>query len=252
MNLNLKNKRVLVTGSSQGIGLEIAKCLSKEGCLVAINGRNKGKLSKAIKEVPRSFSVQGDITNHKVAKKIIKKVLKVLDGIDILVCNVGSGKSQKAGQESYSEWEKVFKKNFWSVVNMVKESQKFLIKSKGNIVCISSICGLEVIPGAPTTYSTAKSALNTYIKSMSNFFGKYNVRINGIAPGNILFKNSAWEKKLKKNNKKTINFLKKNVPLQKFGEAKDIADLAAYLASDKSKFITGSIFTIDGGQTKKI
>jgi len=135
---------------------------------------------------------------------------------------------------------------------MVKESQKFLIKSKGNIVCISSICGLEVIPGAPTTYSTAKSALNTYIKSMSNFFGKYNVRINGIAPGNILFKNSAWEKKLKKNNKKTINFLKKNVPLQKFGEAKDIADLAAYLASDKSKFITGSIFTIDGGQTKKI
>ena len=252
MNLNLKNKRVLVTGSSQGIGLEIAKCLSKEGCLVAINGRNKNKLSKAIKEVPRSFSVQGDITSHKIAKKVIKKVLKILGGIDILVCNVGSGKSQKTGQESYMEWDEVFKKNFWSVVNMVKESQKFLIKSKGNIVCISSICGLEVIPGAPTTYSTAKSALNTYIKSMSNFFGKYNVRINGIAPGNILFKNSVWEKKLKKSNKKTTNFLKENVPLQKFGEAKDIADLTAYLVSNKSKFITGSIFTIDGGQTKKI
>ena len=79
----------------------------------------------------------------------------------------------KIGKESYDEWNKVFRKNFWSVVNIVKESQKVLIKSKGNIVCISSICGLEVISDAPATYSTAKSALNTYIKCMSHFFGKY-------------------------------------------------------------------------------
>ena len=92
--------------------LQWVRCLSKEGCLVAINGRNKNKLSKATKEVPRSFSVQGDITSHKIAKKVIKKVLKILGGIDILVCNVGSGKSQKTGQESYREWDEVFKKNF--------------------------------------------------------------------------------------------------------------------------------------------
>jgi len=252
MNLNLKNKRALVTGSSHGIGLEIARCLTREGCLVAINGRSKQKLFGVSKLISRSFPIQGDVTNHKIAKKIVNKAVKNLGGIDILICNVGSGKSEKAGRESYSEWDRIFKKNFWSVVNIVRESQKFLIKSKGNIVCISSICGLEVIPGAPVTYSAAKSALNTYIKCMSHFFGKYGVRVNGIAPGNILFKNSIWEKKLKKQKNKTIKFLNENVPLKKFGSTHDVGDLVTYLVSEKSKFITGSIFTIDGGQTRKI
>ena len=252
MNLNLKNKKALVTGSSHGIGLEIAKCLSREGCVVAINGRNNKKLLRASKLVSGSFPIQGDVTNYKIAKKVINNAIKNLGRIDILICNVGSGKSKKTGEESYNEWERVFKKNFWSVVNIVKESQKFLIKSKGNIVCISSICGLEFIPGAPVTYSTAKSALNTYIKSMSYFFGKYGVRINGIAPGNILFKNSIWEKKLKNQANETRKFLNKNIPLKKFGSTHNVADLTTYLASKKSEFITGSIFVVDGGQTRKI
>ena len=252
MNLNLKNKKVLVTGSSHGIGLEIAKCLSNEGCMVAINGRNKRKLFKASKLVSGSFPIQGDVTNYKIAKRVINNTVKNLGDIDILICNVGSGKSKKIGKESYDEWNKVFRKNFWSVVNIVKESQKVLIKSKGNIVCISSICGLEVISDAPATYSTAKSALNTYIKCMSHFFGKYQVRINGIAPGNIFFKNSTWEKKLKKQPSKTRKFLNENVPLRKFGNPQNVSDLTAYLVSKKSEFITGSIFVVDGGQTRKI
>ena len=87
---------------------------------------------------------------------------------------------------------------------------------------------------------------------MSYFFGKYGVRINGIAPGNILFKNSTWEKKLKRQINKTRKFLSENVPLKKFGSTHDIAHLTAYLVSKKSEFITGSIFTIDGGQTRRI
>ena len=112
MNLNLKNKKVLVTGSSHGIGLEIAKCLSNEGCVVAINGRNKRKLFKASKLVSKSFPIQGDVTNRKSAKKVIDKTAKNLGSIDILVCNVGSGKSEKTGEESYDEWEKIFNANF--------------------------------------------------------------------------------------------------------------------------------------------
>jgi len=252
MNLNLNNKKVLVTGSSQGIGLEIAKCLSNEGCFVTINGRNKKKLIKVSKKLPRSFPVHGDVTNPKMAKKIINKAIKKMGRLDILVCNVGSGKSRKMGLESYNEWQEVFKKNFWSVINVVKESEKYLIKSKGNIVCVSSICGLEFIVGSPVTYSSAKAALNTYIKSMSYFFGNHGVRINGVAPGNILFKNSTWEKKLRKQKKKIKKFLKENVPLGKFGTTHNVADLVAYLVSKKSDFITGSVFTVDGGQTRRI
>ena len=76
MNLNLKNKKALVTGSSHGIGLEIAKCLSREGCVVAINGRNNKKLLRASKLVSRSFPIQGDVTNYKIAKKVICRFSK--------------------------------------------------------------------------------------------------------------------------------------------------------------------------------
>ena len=122
--------------------------------------------------------IHGNVEDPKIAKKIVTKAVSLLNGLDILVCNVGSGKSVKPGLENYQDWQSSFKKNFFSATNIIEASKKYLVKSRGNIICISSICGLEFIPGAPATYSTAKSALNTYIKSMSYFFGKYGVRIN--------------------------------------------------------------------------
>ena len=90
------------------------------------------------------------------------------------------------------------------------------------------------------------------MKFQSEILAKRSIRINAIAPGNILFKGSIWEKKIKKNKKNVKNFIDKNVPLKTFGTTQDIADMSSYILSDKSKFITGSVFVIDGGQTKSI
>ena len=144
------------------------------------------------------------------------------------------------------------KKNFFSTTNIVEASKKYLVKSRGNIVCISSICGSEYIPGAPVTYSVAKSALNSYVRISSKVLGKDKIRINAIAPGNIFFKGSTWEKKIRKNKDNIMKNINLNVALKKFGDTKSIADICLFLASKKSHFVTGSIWNADGGQIKKI
>lgn len=249
---DLINKKVLVTGSSSGIGLEIAKTFAKADSTVILNGRNNLKLKKNAKSIYNSKTISGNTEDPKSAKKIVNRAVSLLNGLDILICNVGSGKSAKPGFENYKDWQTSFKKNFFSATNVIEASKKFLIKSKGNIICISSICGIEYIKGAPITYSVAKSALNSYVKMNSKILGQRGVRINAIAPGNIIFKGSDWEKKLRKNKKKIMNNINSNVALNKFGNPKSIADICLFLASEKSHFVTGSIWVADGGQIKQL
>ncbi len=250
MNLNLSGKKALITGSSQGIGFFIAKALNKQGCDVVLNSRNSLSLEKALKDIPGSKGFVADISSFEGAKYLIEKTIESIKSLDILICNVGNGKSVPPGNESPEEWQKVFANNLWSTTNMVEASWDLLSKNKGVVVCISSICGIEVIPSAPITYSTAKAALNHYVKSISKPLGKHGVRINAIAPGNILFEGSVWDKKIKKNPKGVETMLKKEVSLNKIGHPSHIADLSCYLCSPLSSFTTGSIWTVDGGQVR--
>ena len=251
MNLNLFGKVAFVSGSSRGIGLDIAKKLHSEGCKVAINSRNKIALEEVSKKsLYGSYAISGDLTNPEIARSVIDKVKKHFGKIDILVCNVGSGKSVSPGNENYDEWIKMINLNLLSATNIVEASKKALSESEGCIVCISSICGNEVIKGAPITYSVAKAALNAYVKCSSVPLGELGIRINGISPGNIKFKNSTWDLKLKENEKQVKEMLKREVNLNKLGSPEDISNLVAYLVSPMAKFITGTIFTIDGGQVR--
>jgi 3-oxoacyl-[acyl-carrier protein] reductase len=243
----MKIKNILVTGSSYGIGFEIAKTLSKlKNCKIYLNGRKKKSLIKAHNSILNSEYILADITKSNGIKKLDNKI----KNLDVLVCNVGSGKSVKPGQEKLSDWTRSLDQNFYTTVNTVKFFEKKLIKSKGIIICISSICGLEYIPGAPITYSVSKSALNTFVKCYSRILGPKGVRLNAIAPGNIFFKGSIWEKKLNKNKNYVKEMLNKNVSLKKLGSADDISEAVEFLVKSKSKFINGSIFVIDGGQIR--
>ena len=248
MDLHISGKVVLVTGSSHGIGLCIAKKFSEEGCLVAMNARNIKNLNVASLQVRNSFPYCADVTNPSEAKNLIKKIIKKFGKIDIIVCNVGSGNSVPPGQEDYEEWQRVLAENLFATTNIVKESRPYLKKSKGNIICISSICGIETVNGAPVTYSSAKAALNAYIKSIARPLGIEGIRINGIAPGNILFKKSSWDLKLRSNKKDIMKMIEENVSLQSFGDPEDIANLSCFLSSPLAKFASGSIWALDGGQ----
>ena len=250
MDLKLKGKKALVTGSSRGIGKDIARSLSNEGCTVAINGRNLEKLSSIQKEIKSDLSIVGDVTKIQDCNNIADQFLNYFGSIDILICNVGSGKSVIPGNENSKEWQKIININLKSTTNIVEVFQKNLIESKGTIICISSICGVETIMGAPVTYSVSKAALNSYVKSISKPLGKNGVRINAIAPGNILFEGSIWAEKIKSNPVSVNKMLENEVPLGRLGNPKDISSLVCFLASPLSSFITGSIFNVDGGQLR--
>lgn len=247
---NKSCKNVLVTGSSRGIGLAIAKKYSSSGHNVVINSRNQNELDKLCEINPNFFGIASDVSLAEDAKNLVKKIITKFDKLDIVICNVGSGKSVSPGLEDFEEWQKMFSVNFFTTTNIIEASKNYLSKTKGSIVCISSICGLEIVDGAPLTYSVAKSALNSYIKGISRPLGKEGIRINGIAPGNIIFKGSVWEQKIKSDKILVESYIKNNVALNTLGNPEDIANIAFYLTSPLANFVTGSIWCADGGQVK--
>jgi 3-oxoacyl-[acyl-carrier protein] reductase len=248
MQLNLNGKTALVTGSSRGIGFAIAEALNVEGCRVALNSRNSGELARVVAGLPGAIAVPGDITKSIEAQRVVSEVLTSFGKLDILVCNVGSGQSVSPGEETPEEWLRVFGLNLWSTTNTVASARGALAESKGAIVCISSICGLEVIAGAPITYSAAKAALHAYVRGMARPLGKQGVRINAVAPGNILSEGSVWSRKLSENRAAVQTMLDRDVSLSRLGTPQDVASLVVYLASVRAGFTTGGVWTLDGGQ----
>ena len=250
MQPELSGKTALVTGSSKGIGRAIAEALQAEGCRVAINGRNADDLAAAAAAMPGAIAVAGDVTRPGEAQRVMAESVRALGSLDILVCNVGSGRSVPPGEETPEEWQRVFALKLWSTTNSVEAAREALAASKGTIVCVSSICGLEVIPGAPVTYSAAKAALHAYVRGIARPLGREGVRINAVAPGNILFDGSVWSRKLAEDPQAVKAMLDKEVALGRLGAPRDVAGLVVYLASPRAGFATGGIWTLDGGQTR--
>lgn len=252
MELELEGKTVLVTGASRGIGRAIAEGLYNEGCRVAINARNTDDLNIALTKMPGSVVVSGDVTNPDEAQRVIDTAVAQLGKLDILVCNVGSGRSVPPGEETYSEWQRVFALNLWSTTNTVEAAREALSLSKGVIICISSICGIEVIPGAPVTYSAAKAALHAYVRGISHPLSKQGIRINAISPGNIYFPGGSWDEKIRVDSRKVEQIIEATVPMNRFGTVDEITDATLFLCSARASFMTGSCLVIDGGQTMSV
>ena len=242
-----KKKVVFISASSSGIGYYLAEKYKSLGYDLIINGTNKLKLKKASLSLDCDFFL-GDLTKKKTIDLLINKLKKKYNYIDILICNLGNSEFKKNNKD----YGNAFKYNFYSTTNLVESSKKILKKAKSKIICISSICGVESIEGAPIGYSIAKSALNFYIKLISRELAEIGVSINGIVPGNIYFKGSTWDLKMKKNPKKTKQYIKNNVPINKFGSTENIFEICKMLTENTDNFITGSLFKLDGGQTKSV
>lgn len=251
MQLNFRNKVVLVTGSSKGIGLHIAEKLHELGAKVIVNGRSNKDVKIAVDRLPGSIGIVADVSDPSQASRLVVQTLEKTGKLDGLVCNVGGGQSVRPGCENYKEWQRVFAQNLWSATNMVESSTDALQATNGAIVCISSICGQEVVLGAPVTYSAAKAALNSFVRGISRPLADKGIRINAIAPGNIVFDGSTWQKKIETDSESVSQLLDANVAMKKLGKPGDISNLVVYLLSSVANFATGAVWTIDGGQTRR-
>ncbi len=243
---DLENKTIFITGSSSGIGFGLAKRFLEANNRVIICSKNIKKLKLASKNLDNCFYVQADLTLDKDIEKAIKKIKSKKITIDVLICNYGNSNYKK----NNLDFNHAFENNFFSTVNTINMSLPIIRKKTGKIICISSICGVEHIKNAPIAYSVAKSAINNYVKLMSHSLSNKGIVINSIAPGNIYFKGSVWEKKMKKSRKKTENYIKENVPMNKFGSIDDVYALCRYLCSE-SNFTNGTTHILDGGQVKR-
>jgi 3-oxoacyl-[acyl-carrier protein] reductase len=256
VNLSLQNRIALIAGSSRGIGKAIATAFLREGCRVCITGRSEAPLSKALAEFDTTFGKErvisfcGDLTNSSVIEQALRKTHELWGRLDVVVANVGSGSGQPGWQIESEEWERLFRLNFWGSVNLTQAAIPLLAENQhGALLFIASITGVEATP-APLPYSAAKAALINYSKNLAVQVANIGVRVNCIAPGNILFPGGTWERHLGKDKNKVMQMIHSSVPLARFGTPEEIADIAVFLCSDTATFITGACFKADGGQSK--
>ncbi|HBF36351.1 MAG TPA: polyketide synthase [Firmicutes bacterium] len=257
MKLNLHEKRVLITGSSRGIGLAISEAFLEEGARVTLTSRHQSDLDQLKNTLSQRF-VQSSIlalacefTDIERIRKLKEQINLTWKGLDILIINLGSGKSVSEPIPSIENFERIFQVNFDSAINTSREFYSLIKESRGSILFIASIAGVEVT-GAPTDYSVAKSALIAYSKNLARKAARDGVRVNCIAPGNIYFDGGTWEEKVKADPERIQRLIETTVPLHRFGKPEEIAAAVAFLASERSSFTTGACLIIDGGQTARI
>jgi 3-oxoacyl-[acyl-carrier protein] reductase len=253
MNLGLVDKKILISGSTRGIGLGIAECLLQEGANVMLTGSDSENSMETFLRLNKAYPgkveyVWGDLLSPEVVLIIENTITKKWDSLDAIVANSGKVKPVTEWDISNLDWDWYLKQNFVASVDLVTRLVPKLKVSKGSIIFTGSIAGIEET-GAPLPYSAAKAALTMYSKSLSRKLAPFKIRVNIVAPGNIIFPGGNWEKKMNADPEAIKKMLQENVPLNEFGTPEDIGSIVAFLLSRNAKFITGSCIVVDGGQT---
>jgi len=249
MKMELEGKVALVSGASRGIGLSIAQALHAEGCHVAMTARGREGLEKAALGFKAKVSIHaGDAADPAVARALVAEIVGQTGGLDVVVCNAGSGASVPPGTETEAEWRRLLDMNLFPTLNMIAAARPH-VRRGGSIICVSSIAGLAAL-GAPVAYSAAKAALNAAVKGLARPLAGEGLRINAVAPGNILVPGGTWDRKLREDRSGVEAMLARDVALGRLGAPEEIAALTVFLASARAGFITGAVLVADGGQLR--
>ena len=241
----LQGKAALVTGASRGLGRAIAVKLASRGAKVAVNyisGEDKardvvGEIESAGGE---AVLAQADVGDSQAVRAMVRQVVDRWGQVDILVNNAGIVRDALLPRMSDDAWDEVINTNLRGAYLCTKFALRSMMSTGGRIINVSSLAGATGNPGQ-ANYSAAKGGLNAFTRSVAREVGPRGITVNAVAPGFIV---TDMTDSLPAETQQSIL---ERIPLKRFGAPKDVAELVAFLASDRAAYITGQIINIDGG-----
>ena len=244
---NLKNKNIIITGASSGLGEQMVATFSKLGSNIILISRNSLKITNIAKTLSKKYTKQKfksyelDISKYENTEIIFTKIVKEFKTIDVLINNAGITDDNIIVRMSKNQWNDVIDTNLNGTFNCSKFCSKVMMKQRfGKIINISSIIG-QIGNKGQTNYSASKAGIIGLTKSLAKELASRNITVNAINPGYI---ETNMTKKMSE--KMKDDFLNK-IPLKAFGKPEDVSFLAAFLSSNSSNYITGETINIDGG-----
>lgn len=250
--MSFHSKIVLITGASSGIGAATALHFSKLGAKLALTGRNLVNLQNVADQCEKSsslkpFVIAGDLTNEDDTKRILDSTISHYNQLDILVNNAGTLESGSIESTSLEQYDRVMNANVRSVYHLTMLATPHLIKTKGNIVNVSSVNGTRSFPNV-LAYCMSKAALDQFTRCVALELAPKGVRVNSVNPGvvvtNLLTRHGMSEEEY-------ATFLERTKfthALGRPGTVEEVAKAIAFLASDDASFTTGDSLLVDGGR----
>lgn len=248
--MKLQGKVAVVTGGGEGIGAAIARLFAKEGAAVTITGRRKELLERVVAEIDqrkgRALAVSGSVTDESHVRSVIEQTVRTFGRLDILVNNAAIGAFGKVLHEiDDATWNELLDINLTGVFRMTRAAVPEMLKvSGGSIINLSSVGGLVGFWGS-AAYGTTKGGLNALTRCIAMDYAKQGIRCNAVCPGLI---DTPMAAPLLNNPQMRAEALAA-YPISRVGTPEEVAKMVLYLASDDAAWVTGSIFTIDGGLT---
>ena len=242
----LQGKTALITGASKGIGRAIAQKFAEEGANVAFTYLSSVEKGRALEEelAARGIKAKGyrsDASDFQAATELINKVVEEFGRLDILVNNAGITMDNLLMRMDEEAWDRVINVNLKSVFNTVKAATRTFMKQRsGSIINMTSVVGIKGNAGQ-ANYAASKAGIIGFTKSVALELGSRNIRCNAIAPGFIETEMTAQL------DEKTVQGWREAIPLKRGGTPEDVADLAVFLGSERSSYITGQVIQVDGG-----
>ena len=262
MNLDLEGKHVFIAGASRGIGLGMARAFAAEGAKVALTARGAGPRDEAKAALvadgvkPENLlTIAGDMTASADIAAALEAAEAKLGPVHCAIANVGLSRAPLGFDVSDEDWDADMKQNLFGSVYLAREAIRRILarpapeRQGANVILISSVAGVDAM-GTALTYAASKAGINHFTRQLAKFTGKEAIRVNAIAPGNILFDGGVWDKNTKERPEAWERWIKREVALRRFGKVEEIADAALFLASPRASFITGEVMVVDGGQVR--